>query len=146
MARPSYTEPSDFDRALLLELQALKDSGWGRFSHIGASRSLSESFREEALSELDRMQVPLFSLEGGHLGQAQLKRLATELYTKDAVELIQQYIIGLIAPWDHLTRDYVLNLARFQLAQVYWSSALLGHALRDAEQPAPRAVYRSWLP
>lgn len=133
VARPSQTGPSDFDRALLLELQALKDLDSANFPDLSGRRDAAKA-RFEALSTLERMEVPLFangSYEG--LTRKQLKTLATELYSKDSVALIQQYVMSLIQPWEHLVRDYTLTLALFQLAQVYWTSSIFGFSLRQAE-------------
>ena len=136
VARPSPKGPSDFDRALLSELEAFKDlditfpSDVSRWRHVEAR----EALRAEALLGFEHMQVPLFANKSGEgLSHPQLKRLATELYSKDAVALIQQYVMSLIEPWDHLVRDHSLTLARFQLAQVYWTSCLFGLSLRQAE-------------
>lgn len=133
VARPSQTGPSDFDRALLLELQALKALDGASFPDLG--RRDAAKARAEALSTLERMEVPLFRADGSYEGltQKQLKALATELYSKDSVALIQQYVMSLIQPWEHLVRDYTLTLALFQLAQVYWNSSIFGFSLRQAE-------------
>lgn len=134
VARPSQTGPSDFDRALLLELQALKALDSASFPDLSGRRGAANA-RAEALSTLERMEVTLFRANGSYEGltQKQLKTLATELYSKDSVALIQQYVMSLIQPWDHLVRDYSLTLALFQLAQVYWTSSIFGFSLRQAE-------------
>jgi len=120
VARPSQTGPSDFDRALLLELQALKALDGASFPDLG--RRDAAKARAEALSTLERMEVPLFRADGSYEGltQKQLKALATELYSKDSVALIQQYVMSLIQPWEHLVR-------------VYWNSSIFGFSLRQAE-------------
>lgn len=111
----------------------MKDLDSASFPDLSGRRDAAKA-RFEALSTLERMEVPLFangSYEG--LTRKQLKTLATELYSNDSVALIQQYVMSLIQPWEHLVRDYTLTLALFQLAQVYWTSSIFGFSLRQAE-------------
>lgn len=66
-------------------------------------------------------------------GPTHLKRLATTLYSEDALDLVKDHILNIIGKWDHLVRDYKLQIALFQVGQVYWLSSLFGYSLRRAD-------------
>ncbi|CAE7777936.1 unnamed protein product [Symbiodinium sp. CCMP2592] len=144
-------EASEFDRALLLELRALKELDPDAMSlrqrimelrNEERQSKLAEDLLKKVRSEIEEMEVPILSplrresqAHGGDqdLTGAQLKRLAMQLYTKDAMPLVQEHVLGIIGPWDHLVRDYALQLSVFQVSQVYSMSAIFGYALRQAE-------------
>lgn len=144
-------EASEFDRALLLELRALKELDPDAMSlrqrimelrNEERQSKLAEDLLKKVRSEIEEMEVPMLSplrretpTHGGDqdLTGAQLKRLAMQLYTKDAMPLVQEHVLGIIGPWDHLVRDYELQLSVFQVSQVYSMSANFGYALRQAE-------------
>jgi len=144
----AFAEPSEFDRALLLELRALKDLDPDalflrhrvlEIQNQERQGEIAADLRHEVLNDIEQLEVPaLGSLRLGSpmqpgLTSSELKRLATALYTEDAMPLIQQFILGIIEPWDHLVRDFTLQLSLFQVGQVYGMSALFGYAVRQAE-------------
>eukprot|EP00930_Biecheleria_cincta_P010122 TRINITY_DN112074_c0_g1_i1.p1 TRINITY_DN112074_c0_g1~~TRINITY_DN112074_c0_g1_i1.p1 ORF type:complete len:434 (+),score=59.53 TRINITY_DN112074_c0_g1_i1:97-1398(+) len=155
-ASSSSFDPSEFDRLLIAELEALKacdEEAWELRSRIAALRESENLGQATELisSRIDEgfrtMEVPILpplpdggfpdsstETEGDVFGQEELRRLATELYSEDAVDLVRHHVLSIIGPWDHLVRDYPLRLARFQVGQVYWTSALFGYSLRSAEQ------------
>mmetsp|Transcript_80348 Transcript_80348/g.145040 ORF Transcript_80348/g.145040 Transcript_80348/m.145040 type:complete len:440 (-) Transcript_80348:311-1630(-) len=105
---------------------------------------VSEMLRMHVLDGLDELQVPLLRPlrfdatdealeEPGAFGNAELRRLATSLYSEDAVDIVREHVMDIIGRWDHLVRDHPLQLALFQVGQVYWMSALFGYALRKAD-------------
>ncbi|CAE7908151.1 unnamed protein product [Symbiodinium sp. KB8] len=151
LASPEASAASEFDRALLLELRALKELDPDAMSlrqrimelrNEERQSKLAEDLLKKVRSEIEEMEVPMLSplrretpTHGGDqdLTGAQLKRLAMQLYTKDAMPLVQEHVLGIIGPWDHLVRDYELQLSVFQVSQVYSMSANFGYALRQAE-------------
>lgn len=154
-ASSSSFDPSEFDRLLIAELETLKacdEETWELRSRIAALRAseglghASELISSHIEEGFRTMEVPILpplanggysdsshEAEGEIFGQKELRRLATALYSEDAVALVRDHVLSIIGPWDHLVRDYRLRLARFQVGQVYWTSALFGYSLRSAE-------------
>jgi len=155
-ASSSSFDPSEFDRLLITELETLKacdEEGWElrrriaallESEELGQASELISSHVEEGFRTLEVPILPPLAdggypdssteTEGDVFGQKELRRLATELYSEDAVDLVRHHVMSIIGPWDHLVRDYPLRLARFQVGQVYWTSALFGYSLRSVEQ------------
>eukprot|EP00931_Biecheleriopsis_adriatica_P108602 TRINITY_DN82938_c0_g1_i1.p1 TRINITY_DN82938_c0_g1~~TRINITY_DN82938_c0_g1_i1.p1 ORF type:complete len:435 (-),score=91.60 TRINITY_DN82938_c0_g1_i1:86-1369(-) len=154
-------DPTDFDRALVAELEALKgtlsanaipedeaDSDTlmlrRRIAEVRQEEQLrrtSELLEQEVDEGFQMIQVPLLlplhedsQNTAGTFGGEELRRLALQLYTKDGVDLLQQHVLGIIGQWEHLVRDYPLQLSLFQVGQVYWMSALFGYRLQSAER------------
>jgi len=66
-------------------------------------------------------------------GPVNLQSLSTHLHSEDALELVKEHTLSVIGEWTHLTRDFMLELALGQAAEVYLASALFGYALRQAD-------------
>jgi hypothetical protein len=104
------------------------------------TRSLAELMHLEVVHEFQRLEVPLVPpLAGEHhvsFGPVDLKGLAsmcTGLNPNEALELLKEHVLNTIKEWDHLVRDYPLQLALFQVGQAYSMSALFGYSLRQVD-------------
>jgi len=107
-----------------------------------------EDSSRRALSELLHLKVihgfqhrrmplvpPLTNLEDGaaSLGDVEPRRLVEGLYSEEALALVRDHVMGIIGEWDHLVREYPLQISLFQAGQVYAISSLFGYSLRRAD-------------
>lgn len=110
----------------------------GELRHQERSRAASELLHLNVLHRFHRSGIPLLPpLEdadnGGTFGHVDPKMLVVGLYSDSAVEMVRHHVMHVIGEWDHLSRDFPLQLSLFQVAQVYAGSALYGYALRRAD-------------
>lgn len=86
-----------------------------------------------------RLQVPLIPpLKGGGIvqfGSLDLKGLTTDVYSQDALELVREHLFGMIGHHQGMTSQFMasfatVQIALFQVGQVYAMSAIFGYNLR----------------
>lgn len=99
-------------------------------------RAAGNLLRLKVLRDFERLDLQLVPPLKGR-GEAafvrtDLRALATGFYPSDALELVREHVLSVIGAWDHLVRDYPLQLALFQVGEVYSMSALFGYSLRRA--------------
>jgi len=156
-------DPIHFGEVAMLELEALErqrhtEEDGGLIAHATARedadahtlrhrikevqhRELSHAVAEllwlKVIHSFQKLNISLApSLRGSTeaaFGHVDLKRLALSLYSKDAVELVKEHVISIIGAWDHMDRKYQVQLALFQVQQIYSSSMAFGYALRRAD-------------
>lgn len=117
-------------------------------------RSAADLLQNLVLFEFSKMEVrPMDTLRTENAEDmpqqppVDLKRLATGLYSKDALDLVREHVLSIIGDWEHLSRDFPLLLALYQVGQVYAASAIFGYSLRLADvryQLEKLAFSESW--
>jgi len=156
-------EPADsFDR---IYLQAFVESFPGVGEEDAALTPLARRMREvlnaeraqatsevlharvlRRLRDLDLPLLPMLAARGVHsdenFGEVEPRRFVAGLYSTDALAMVQQYIMSIIQDWEHLSRDFPLQLSLFQAGQLYAASARFGYAIQkiDARYQLEKAV------
>mmetsp|Transcript_45280 Transcript_45280/g.104677 ORF Transcript_45280/g.104677 Transcript_45280/m.104677 type:complete len:396 (+) Transcript_45280:64-1251(+) len=100
------------------------------------SRSTARWLHRRVLHEFDRLNLTLVPPLRGHtnviLDHVDLRTLATGFYSVDVIELVREHALSTIRSWDHLVREYPLQLALYQVGCAYSTSILFGYALHRA--------------
>jgi hypothetical protein len=90
-----------------------------------------------AFQELEVPLVPpLAGQRHASFEPVDLKRLAslcTGLNSEEAIGLLKEHVLNTIKEWNYLVRDFPLQLALFQIGQVYSMSILFGYSLRQVD-------------
>lgn len=104
------------------------------------ARIVTELLYLKVCARFKQLQVPLIpTLRGGgdvKFGALDLKGLTTDVYSKDALELVREHlfrIIGQQGSTSFMGGLAVVQIALFQVGQVYAMSALFGYYLRRVD-------------
>jgi len=100
-------------------------------------RAVSELLHVAVARKFQEIGVPLIRGLRGQaevaFGPVDLRGLSTRIHSEDALELVKEHTLDIIGEWSHLTRDFKLEVALVQAAEVYMGSALFGYALQRAD-------------
>lgn len=104
------------------------------------ARVVTELLYLKVCARFKQLQVPLIpTLRGGgnvKFGALDLKGLTTDVYSQDALELVREHlfrIIGQQGSTDFMGGMAVVQIALFQVGQVYAMSSLFGYYLRRVD-------------
>jgi hypothetical protein len=104
------------------------------------TRVVTELLYLKVCRKFQQLEVPLIPIvkAGGDVkfGQVDLKGLTTDIYSKDALELVREHlfrIIGQQGSTSFMGGLAVVQIALFQAGQVYAMSALFGYYLRRVD-------------
>lgn len=123
-------EPAEDPDALSLQRRMAEVRHGERF------RALTRLLRMRVVNEFRNLNLtlaqPMKGSSEATLGHADLRTLATGFYPDDAMELVRDHVLSVISHWEHLVRDFPLQLALLQVGQLYSMSAVFGYSLRRA--------------
>ncbi|CAK8998223.1 unnamed protein product [Durusdinium trenchii] len=104
-------------------------------------RAVTELLYLKVCRKFQQLQVPLIPVlkEGGDVkfGNVDLKALTTDIYSKDALELVREHLFRIIGQQGNPSFAGgmgVVQIALFQAGQVYAMSAMFGYYLRRVDQ------------
>lgn len=153
MADALQEDPESFQHLLEEEVQSLRAlSALSELERTQAAtwrqrvESVLRGEKANAASELLHLKVfhrfaklgfrPLERLvgrQGSSSERVDPKTLVRGLYSREALGLVAEHVRSIIGEWDHLVRDFPLQVSTFQVGQVYVISALFGYYLRRAD-------------